>query len=99
MMFKIGWPALSQWPFLRDRPCAVFTLLEWVWQGGSSSISVILDWMGCVGMSKKHHQGFKEAMVGAESSLPLISFPHLNIIETPSDIQLSEILCPTELLD
>jgi hypothetical protein len=58
-----------------------------------------LEGSWAVGKAKKHHEKFKEAMVSAERSLPLISLLHPDVIETPSDIQLSEVLCPAKLFD
>ncbi|KAF8519866.1 hypothetical protein JB92DRAFT_2897395 [Gautieria morchelliformis] len=38
-------------------------------------------------------------VVGVECGLPLVSLTDPNIVETPADIQLSEVPCPTELCD
>src|SRR5687767_9852951 len=54
---------------------------------------------GCraVGKAEEHHQWFKESPVGSEGYLPLITAFDPNIVETPSDIQLGEVACTTEL--
>ena len=38
-------------------------------------------------------------MIGMESGFPLVSVLHANIIETPLDVKLSEILSTLELID
>src|SRR6266481_4706719 len=41
--------------------------------------------------AKEHHQGLKQATVGAECSLPLISFMDSDIVVAPLNIKLGEI--------
>ena len=48
---------------------------------------------------KEHDLWLKEPLVGMEYSLPLITFPNLDIVETPSDIQLGEVFGTSELCD
>jgi hypothetical protein len=43
-----------------------------------------------VGKSEEHYRGFKEALVGDEGGLPLMSVFDSDIIVSPSDIKLSE---------
>jgi len=50
-----------------------------------------------VSHSKEHYQGFKQASIGSESCLPLISGLNANIVETPTDIQLGKVSGPAEL--
>ena len=57
-----------------------------------------LEGGGAVSEAEEHHQWLKESAVGAEGRLPFISFFHVDIIETPSDIQLCEVSCPSEFL-
>src|SRR5882762_7360860 len=52
-----------------------------------------------VSQTEKHHEGFEEAAVGAESSFPLISFLHPDIIEPPPHVEFSEVLCSAQLLN
>jgi len=58
-----------------------------------------LEGSGAVGHSKKHYEGFEEAMVSAEGCFPFISGLDAYIIETPVDIQFYEVLGSTELGD
>ena len=51
-----------------------------------------------VSEAEEHHQQFKESAVGVEGGLPFIPLFHTDIIETPSDIQLCEVPCPSEFL-
>ena len=52
-----------------------------------------------IGETEEHYQWFEETSVRSESSLPLVTFFHLNIIETPSDVQFGEVLGAPELSD
>jgi len=58
-----------------------------------------LEGGGAVGHSKKHYEGFKEAIVGVEGCYPFISRLDVYIIETPADIQFCEVSGSTELRD
>ena len=51
-----------------------------------------------VSEAEEHHQWLKQSVVGAEGGLPFIPFFHVDVIETPSDIQLCEVSCPSEFL-
>ena len=44
------------------------------------------------GESEEHYQGFEESTIGAKRCLPLIPFLDVNIVETPLDIKLGEVL-------
>jgi len=50
-----------------------------------------------VSHSKEHYQGFEQASIGLEGHLPLISGLNVNVVETPTDIQLGEVSGPAEL--
>jgi len=47
--------------------------------------------------SKEHHQGFKQASIGLEGHLPLVSGLNADIIKTPTDIQLGKVSSSAEL--
>jgi len=70
--------------------------------GYESSENVIhhsLEGSGAVGHSKEHHEGFKEAAIGAEGCLPFISGLDAHIVEPPADIKFCEVLGSAELGD
>jgi len=69
------------------------------YNGSEDIIHHSLEGSGAVGHSKKHYEGFKEAMVGAEGRFPFISGLDAYIIETPVDIQFCEVSGSTELRD
>ena len=50
-----------------------------------------------VSHSKEHHQRFKQAIVGIESGLPLVSRLDAYIVETPADVQFSKVFGSGEL--
>src|SRR5882762_8703340 len=52
-----------------------------------------------VSETKEHHQRFRESSVGAECSLPFITFFDTDIVVPPSDIQLGEVSCALEMID
>ena len=58
-----------------------------------------LEDSGAVGYSKEHHEGFKEAVIGAEGHLPFISELDVHIIEPPPDVKFCEVLGSIELED
>ena len=39
-----------------------------------------------VSHSKEHYQGFKQASIGLEGRLPLVSGLNVNVVETPTDV-------------
>ncbi len=45
-----------------------------------------------ISKTKKHDERFKEASVHSKSGLPLIAFLDANIIESPLNVQLGEVL-------
>ena len=47
--------------------------------------------------AKEHYQGFIEAAVGSEGSLPLVTLFYLDVVETSPNIQFYEVLGSTEL--
>ena len=51
-----------------------------------------------VGKAKKHHQRLEQPSVGSEGSLPLVTLLDSDIIVPPANIQLGEILRPSELV-
>ena len=57
-----------------------------------------LEGGGTVSEAKEHHQWFEESTVSAEGGFSFISLFHADIIETPSDVQLHEVSCPSEFL-
>ena len=57
-----------------------------------------LEGSRAVGDSEEHYQGFKESTIGAKRCLPLIPFLDANIVVTPLDIKLGEVLCTSELI-
>ena len=56
---------------------------------------------GCwaVREAKEHDLWLKEPLVGTECGLPLVALSDSDIVETPSDIQLSKVLGTSELRD
>jgi len=58
-----------------------------------------LEGSGAVGYSKEHHEGFKEATIGAEGCLLFISRLDAHIVEPPPDIKFCEVLGSAELED
>jgi len=69
------------------------------YDGSEDVIHHSLEGSGAVGHSEEHYEGFKEALVGAEGCLPLISGLDAYIIETLADIQFCEISGSAELGD
>ena len=49
-----------------------------------------------ISKTEKHDERFKEASVHLKSGLPLIAFLDANIIESPLNVQLGEVLRPSE---
>jgi len=58
-----------------------------------------LEGGGTVGHSKKHHERFKEATVGAEGRFPFVSGLDAYVIETPANVKFCEVSGSTELGD
>jgi len=58
-----------------------------------------LEGSGAVGHSKEHHEGFKEAAIGVEGRLPLISGLDAHIVEPPPDVKFCKVLGSSELGD
>jgi len=58
-----------------------------------------LEGSGAVSHSKEHHEGFKEAAIGIEGCLPLISGLDVHIVEPPPDVKFCEVLGSSELGD
>jgi len=56
-----------------------------------------LEGGGTVGHAKEHYQGFKQASIGPEDYLPLVSGLDTDVVETPMDIQLGEVSGSAEL--
>jgi len=56
-----------------------------------------LEGGGAVGHAKEHYQGFKQVSIGPEGCLPLVSGLDMDVVETPTDIQLGEISGSAEL--
>src|SRR6266436_3904386 len=52
-----------------------------------------------VSETEEHHQRFEESSVGAECSLPFITFLDTDIVVPPLDIQLGEVSCASETID
>ena len=52
-----------------------------------------------IGQAKEHDKWFIKASVGPESSFPFITFLRLDIIKTPTDIKLSEVPGPLQLVN
>ena len=70
--------------------------------GYESSEDVIhhsLEGSGTVSHSKKHHERFKEAAVGAEGHFPFVSRLDAYVIETPADVKFCEVSGFAELGD
>ena len=49
-----------------------------------------------ISKTEKHDKRFKEALVHLKSGLPLVAFLDVNIIESPLNVQLGEVLHPSE---
>ena len=69
------------------------------YDGSEDVVHHSLKGSGAVGHSKKHYEGFKKAMVGAEGHLPFISRLDTYIIEIPLDVKFCEVPGSTELGD
>jgi len=69
------------------------------YDGSKDIIHHSLEGNRAVSHSEEHYEGFKEALVGAEGCLSLISGLDAYIIETPADIQFCEISGSAELGD
>jgi len=52
-----------------------------------------------VSHSEKHHERFKEAMVGVEGCFPFVSGLDAYVIETPADVKFCEVSGSAELGD
>ena len=50
-----------------------------------------------VSHAKEHYQGFKQALIGPEGCLPLISRLDADVVETPTNIQLGKVSGSAEL--
>ena len=50
-----------------------------------------------VSYAKEHYQGFKQALIGLEGRFPLISGLNVDIVETPTNVQLGKVSGSTEL--
>jgi len=69
------------------------------YDGSEDVIHHSLEDSRAVGHSEEHYEGFKEATIGAEGCLLLISGLDAYVIETPVDIQFCEISGSAELRD
>jgi hypothetical protein len=58
-----------------------------------------LEGGGRVSESEKHHQGFEESAIHTKRCLSLITFLHLNIVVTPSHIELRKVFRTAKLVD
>jgi hypothetical protein len=58
-----------------------------------------LEGRGGVGKSEEHYRGFKEAFVGDEGGLPLVSIFDSDIVVSPSNVELSERLGVPEFVN
>jgi len=56
-----------------------------------------LEGSRAVGHSKEHHEGFKEAAIGAEGRLSFISGLDAHIVEPPPDVKFCEVPGSVEL--
>ncbi|SRR6266542_1770351 len=50
-----------------------------------------------IGETEEHNERFEEASVHSKCSLPLVTFLDANIVEPPSNVELGEVLCSSEL--
>ena len=66
----------------------------------SSNIASIIVWKvaGLLVRPKNMTRGFIKALVSLESGFLFISFFHVDIIETPTNIEFGEILCPLQFI-
>ena len=62
-------------------------------------IHEVLGSGGEIGETEEHHSGFKESLMGDEGSFPLMSIFDLDIIVSPSDVELGEDFRPLEFID
>jgi len=46
---------------------------------------------------KEHYQGFEQASIGLEGCFPLISGLNVDVVETPTNVQLGEVSGSAEL--
>jgi len=69
------------------------------YDGSEDVIHHSLEGSRAVGHSEEHYEGFKEALVGVESCLPLIFRFDAYIIEAPTDVEFCEVLGSSELRD
>jgi len=63
----------------------------------SRKMSFIIVGGWTVSHAKEHYQGFKQASIGPEGCLPLISGLNADVVETPANVQLGEVSGSTEL--
>jgi len=47
--------------------------------------------------AKEHYQGFEQASIGLEGCFPLISGLNVDVVETPTNVQLGEVSGSAEL--
>ena len=52
-----------------------------------------------VSHSKEHHEGFKEAVIGAKGHFPFISGLNTYIIEAPVDVEFCKVFSSAKLRD
>ena len=52
-----------------------------------------------IGETKEHHSGLEESFMSNEGSFPLMSIFDLDIVVSPSDIELGEDFCPLEFIN
>jgi len=69
------------------------------YEGSEDGIHHSLEGSRTVGHSKEHHEGFEEAVIGAEGCLLFISRLDAHIVETPSHVKFCEVLGSAELGD
>ena len=62
-------------------------------------IHEVLESGGGIGETEEHHRRFKESFMGDEGSLPLMSVFDLDIIVSPSDIELGEDFRPLKFIN
>ena len=63
------------------------------------SIHHSLEGSWAIGQAKEHNERFVETSVSSECGFPFITFFHLDIIKTPTDVKFSEVPSPLQCVD
>ncbi len=59
----------------------------------------LLEHCGQIGESKEHNGGFEEAPIGMEGHLLFVSFPDSDVVVSPMNVELGEVLGTSQFGD